>query len=66
MGYMMYIVMLLNKKNKVRVLNIEPPLEQEITMSFADGMIGVLPAFEKKEDAEKYANGANIIEVEEA
>ena len=43
-----------------------PPLEQEITMSFADGMVGVLPAFEKIEDAEKYANGAKIIEIIEA
>ncbi len=61
----MFIVMFLNKKNMVRVNNCEPPLEQEITLSFADGMIGVLPVFENIEDAEKYANGANIVEIEE-
>jgi hypothetical protein len=59
----MYAVMLLNKKNKVSVNNCQPPLEQEIVMSFADGMVGVLPVFDKLEDAEAYANGANIIEI---
>lgn len=60
----MYVVMLLKKKHMVRVNNIQPPLEQELTMSFADGMIGVLPVFENKEDAERYADGANVIEIE--
>lgn len=60
----LYMVMLLNKKAAVRVNNCEPPLEQDIDLCFIDGMVGAIPVFERLEDADKYADGANIVEIE--
>jgi len=59
-----YVVLALSTKQKISVSNCHPPLEQEITMCFADGMIGCLPVFDSMEAAEKYANGNQIFEIE--
>jgi len=61
----MFVVMIMKTKQKVSVRNCEPPLEQDINICWADGMSGALPVFEDREDAEKYANGAEVVEVEE-
>lgn len=59
-----YVVLAMSTKQTVKVNGCFPPLEQEIDLIFADGMIGALPVFDKKEDAEKYANGAEIQEMQ--
>ena len=60
----MFLVMLLKESAKVKVGNCEPALESDITMDWADGMIGVMPVFGTREDAEKYAGDRQIIELE--
>ena len=57
----MYLVMTLNRKQRARVANSD--IEADISISWAHGMVGAIPVFETREDAEKYANGANIIEI---
>lgn len=36
----------------------------EVPLSFADGMIGALPVFHTKEEAENFANDVQIVEIE--
>ena len=62
----MFLVMTLNKKQKVSVNNCSPPLESTVSICWADGMIGAMPVFEAYEDAEKYANGREVVEIEVA
>ena len=59
----LYVVMSLHKKAPVRVLNCEPPLTDDLPLRFADGMVGILPVFDNKDDAEKYADGSEILEI---
>jgi len=61
----MYLVMVVNKKQKISVAGCMPQLESEMNICWADGMIGAVPVFEVYEDAEKYANDKQIIEVNE-
>lgn len=56
----MFLVTIVTKKTKVRVLG----LEQELEMNFADGMIGVCPVFARKEDALEYASGKEELVIE--
>lgn len=60
----MYLVMVVNKKMKVSVGNCSPSLESSVDICWADGMIGAIPVFETYEEAEKYAGGRQIVEVE--
>ena len=60
----MYLVMALKEKSKVKIKNCHPPHEEDISLSFADGMVGVMPVFDTYEAAEKWADGIQIIEVE--
>lgn len=56
--------MVINKKQKISVNGMLPELESEVDICWADGMIGAIPVFETYEDAEKYADGEQIVEVE--
>ena len=47
----MFLVLVLNKKIAVEVMG----LEQKISLCYANGMIGAMPVFSKKEDAEQFA-----------
>ena len=61
----LYVVLTISTKQTVKAVGCSPPLEQEIDLVFADGMVGALPVFSSKESAEKYANGADIQEIQE-
>lgn len=60
----MYAVLILNKTAKIKVNNCYPPLEDDINLCFADGMIGALPVFESYESAKEYAPDGQILEIE--
>lgn len=49
----MYAVMSLNKTVEVDVYGST----HEVPLSFGEGMIGAIPVFETREQAEKFANG---------
>ena len=53
----------MNKKQKVSINNCSPALESSVDICWADGMIGAIPVFETYEDAEKYADGRQIVEI---
>ena len=57
----MYVVTKLTTEANVSVAGcgVSP-----IKLSFAEGMIGVLPVFNNYEAAEKYADGGEIFEIE--
>lgn len=55
----MYMVSSLKRTITVEVLG----LQRETDLTFADGMIGVLPVFESREQAEQYAEGAEVLEL---
>lgn len=57
--------MAVTKKQTVKISYYGNPINTDIEMSFADGMIGVLPVFETREAAEKYAKGLEVVEVVE-
>jgi len=40
--------------------------ETELILDMAKGQIGACPVFETREDAEKYADGAGVIEIQYA
>ncbi len=61
----MWVVSQLTTKGLVRINNCEPPMRDTIELKFAEGMIGVLPVFKEREDAENYADGVDIFEIEE-
>ncbi len=46
----MYLVMLLEKDRTVSVASVKT----ELSLTWADGMLGVCPVFDSKEDAEAY------------
>jgi len=48
-----YLVGALSKSHNVMINDFKT----EIDLTFADGMVGVLPVFESLESAEKYADG---------
>ena len=60
----LYVVLAISTRQTVKVNGCAPPLEQEIDLVFAEGMMGALPVFKDKESAEKYANGAEIQEIQ--
>lgn len=60
----MFVVSQMTAKALVRVKNCYPEMIEEIKLNFAEGMIGVLPVFETREQAEKFADGAEIFEIE--
>jgi len=65
----MYMVMRLHKEIEVNLSGFVPPLNKEVKLSWADGMIGVCPAFDSYEDAEKYTADmpdVQILEIEYA
>ena len=55
MSEYLYVVMCLIKEHDVEIglLNCRKTLE----IRWSDGMIGILPVFKSKEDAERYADG---------
>jgi len=61
MSEKVYVVLSVVKKHQISVMGMKVELE----MSWANGMIGVMPIFATREDAEKHANGKfEIMEVE--
>jgi len=59
----MYTVMIINQNVKISINNCHPPLEETVDLCFAKGMLGAMPVFETREDAEAYADGNEIIEL---
>lgn len=57
----MYLVPTLKKEHGVSV----GAFKANIELSWADGMIGVLPVFRTKKDANKYAGKVQILTIEE-
>lgn len=55
----MFIVLELNRELAIEVGGVE----DRMTLSFADGMLGAMPVFDKEEDAAAYA-GDDLIVVE--
>ena len=61
MGKPIYVVGMLAEKKEVRIAG----WKSELKLTWADGMIGVMPAFDDLEKAEKYAGDKfNITEFE--
>lgn len=58
----MYLVMGLSESQTVR---LQDGSTTELELTWADGMVGTLPVFDNREDAEEYANGLRIVEIEE-
>ena len=58
-----YLVGRITVKRPVNIPSI-PPTKADIKLSWADGMIGALPVFDNIEDANEYANGAQIFVIE--
>jgi hypothetical protein len=54
----LYVISAVEKKHSVDVFGTTHPLP----LTWAEGMIGVIPVFDNKEDAEKYAGDFPIIE----
>ena len=53
----MWLVMMIEE-----TINVEGfGLKQEIPLIVADGMIGMMPVFDKQGDAEKYSEGKYVI-----
>jgi hypothetical protein len=50
---MLFVVKVLNKTAEVMIMG----RAVELTLSYADGMIGCMPVFETKEQAESFADG---------
>ena len=58
----MFIVLSLKKELNISIMGLNTPVK----MDFADGMIGVIPVFETREDAERFAGeNVDIVEVAE-
>ena len=38
-------------------------IQRSVPLVWADGMVGVMPVFDSKENAEKYAEGTEITEI---
>lgn len=62
---MMYLVCAVIKSHKIKIPTVGDKLVLDLKLEWADGMCGAMPVFDNYEDAEKYANGQNIIEIEE-
>lgn len=58
----MFIVNSLKKELSVEVIGIKTKLQ----LNWAKGMIGAIPVFETQEQAEEYANGSPITEIQYA
>ena len=55
----MFLVMVVNKTVEVSAMGHI----QKLNLSYIEGMIGAIPVFENRKDAEKYANGQQVVEV---
>ncbi len=62
----LYIVMLLEKNIETIVLGSEGAKEFKVPVSWAEGMVGVLPVFKDAQAAAKYANNKHeVVEIQE-
>ena len=57
----LYVVFRLAEERSVNIGTM-PKTTVKLKLAWADGMIGAMPAFDNKEDAIKYADGAEIFE----
>lgn len=57
----MFVVMAVQFEAEIDLFGKHTPIE----LSFAQGMIGVLPVFDTRENAEKWADGMQVVEVKE-
>lgn len=58
----MFAVMALKTEIELEVMGITRKLD----MCFADGMVGAIPVFDTLENAEKWADGLQIVEIKES
>jgi hypothetical protein len=56
----MFIVMVVNNTVQVDVGGQIHKLD----LSYIEGMIGAIPVFDNKKDAEEYANGQQVVEID--
>jgi hypothetical protein len=59
-----FVVMDVKSSVQLSTLVNGTKVQSKLNLKFADGMIGMLPAFAEKEKAEKYANGLHVMKVE--
>ena len=55
----MFVVMVVNKTIEIDVMGHI----KEMPLSYIKGMVGAIPVFENRKDAEEYANGQQVIEI---
>lgn len=56
----LYAVQVLKKEVDVEVLGIK----QSLPLSWADGMVGIIPVFDSLENAQIWADGSEIVAME--
>jgi hypothetical protein len=56
----MFLVMVVNKTVECDVGG----QVHQLDLSYIEGMIGAIPVFETRKDAEEYANGQDIVEID--
>ncbi len=59
----MFVAMKLIKEMETQT-NYFPQIPSKIQFKTEDGMIGVIPVFETREQAEAYADGARVVGIE--
>ena len=55
----MFLVMVVNKTIELDVMG----LTKKMPLSYIEGMVGAIPVFENRKDAEEYANGQQVVEI---
>jgi hypothetical protein len=55
----MFLVMVVNKTIELGVMGHI----KELDLCYIEGMIGAMPVFDNRKDAEKYANGQQVVEI---
>jgi hypothetical protein len=56
----MFLVMVMNKTVEVSAMGHI----QKLDLTYIKGMKGAMPVFENRKDAEEYANGHQVVEIE--
>jgi hypothetical protein len=55
----MFLVMVVNKTVEIEIMGHA----QKLDIIYAKGMVGAIPVFDNRKDAEKYANGQQVVEI---
>lgn len=56
----MFLVMLLSETIELDVMG----QIKELPLCYIEGMVGAMPVFEHRKDAEEYANGQQVVEID--